>query len=206
MSSSTSVPAAYYDVLSICRRIDDAQGSVSRNEVHFFAYLSCLLWLYKGNPVATWDYIFALADRKPHSAAIDEALRQLGTLGFIEDNEDLVSVTSSGKSMEIFLASLHQNSERTACIEGACYTLVALPQATIVSALYREPELQAASTLGDQRQLLEGPGVQLIHEQFAKLSEAVGVTASDLMVPAVVWLSFLSQVAPQEGATVQYEG
>ncbi|MCP4698062.1 MAG: hypothetical protein GY862_14590 [Gammaproteobacteria bacterium] len=45
-------PYAYFDCLSISARLEKTLGSVFKGEIYLFAYLACLLSLYKKHPVS----------------------------------------------------------------------------------------------------------------------------------------------------------
>jgi hypothetical protein len=66
-----------------------------------------------------------------------------------------------------------------------------MPVGSIREGLTNEPTLNRVNALGTTRQLLDGPGLEGIYQQFTVLSQAVGVDAQDLMVPAVVWITYL---------------
>ncbi len=52
-------PYAAFDALQIIASLQSIYRNVAEAEVHLFAYLSCLLSLYSGQPVGDWGYDFA---------------------------------------------------------------------------------------------------------------------------------------------------
>ena len=53
---------AFFDTLVLIDRISQRIGTVVGPEVHLFAYLACLLAVYRGWPSADWGYRFACTD------------------------------------------------------------------------------------------------------------------------------------------------
>jgi hypothetical protein len=100
-------------------------------------------------------------------------------------------MTSLGHAELAFLGSLRQDVDRMEFIDAACATMLVLPVGSVRSALLVEPELTSATRLGSSRFLLDGPGVQLLHDHFQVLSEATGLGVSGLAIPASVWISYL---------------
>jgi hypothetical protein len=66
---------AYYDALAVSRQLENQLGDVAVAEVHLFAYLACLLALYKGHSPSVWGYAFAVTDYGyPFSGEIQNAI------------------------------------------------------------------------------------------------------------------------------------
>lgn len=189
-------PYAVFDSLYITNRMQSLLGNVIRADVHLLAYLSCVLSLYKGNPVSSWGYQFAgTAQSTPYSPSIEHAIGALLEIGsFVEDN-GYISVTWQGTDQYGELQWLGQNQRREPYLKGACSSILALPIDIVRRAINVEPELRGASNLASKRLLLDdsNPGFTLVYEQLDTLSRAIGVEVSNLMVPAVLWLTLLAQ-------------
>ncbi|HAM21606.1 MAG TPA: hypothetical protein DCQ04_04900 [Actinobacteria bacterium] len=188
---------AYFDALSICDRLQPILGQVATSEVHLIAYLSCLLALYRGRAVGNWGYKFAVTkEGYPYSpdvqAAVDTLLHQ-GVL--VADADSFLMVTRSGTEELALLRSLGAFRERDEYINGACGSTLALPTGTIRDAVAHAPDVRGALRMGQTRLLLTQSGQNLLYDQFAALSQAVGIDVADLMVPAVVWLIYLLEAS-----------
>lgn len=189
---------AYYDCLSICRQLQGTLQRVSKVEIHLFAYLSCLLSLYEQQPVSGWGYSFAITEHPyPNSPALDEAMEVLAKKGSLLADGDYLTVTDVGNKELTLLSAFSINSRREPYLYGACSSILALPVGIISEAISQEPDIKGAITLSQSRLLLRDSGLNLLHEQFAELSKDIGVDVEDLMVPAIVWLSYLSSVRNQ---------
>jgi len=190
-------PFACFDCLFISQGVQNALGNFAPTELHLFAYLGCLLSLYKHRPVAEWGYSFyGTKMGAPFSPEIDQALPELKLAGLFADHGDYLQITERGSEEYYLLRGLSQNSDRETYLEGACSSILALPIGLIHEALSREPEIEHATKINSTRLLLtDGPGLQVLYEHFTALSTAITVDISDLMLPSVVWLTYLSRVS-----------
>lgn len=188
---------AYFDALTICERLGPTLGPVASSEVHLLAYLSCLLSLYRGRAVGTWGYTFAVTrEGYPYSPGVQDALDTLVTRGNLAtDGDGFLSTTAAGSAELGALRTLAAFRERGPYLDGACGSTLALPVGTIRDAIAHAPDVKGALQLGQSRLLFSKSGLDLLYEQFAALSQAVGVDVEDLMVPAFVWLTYLLEVS-----------
>ncbi len=91
-------PNAYYDCLAICVNLEKHLGNTSITEIHLFAYLSCMLSLFKENPVSMWGYSFSVTSTShPYSADIDEEIINLINNDCLSRDNDHIKVTELGK-------------------------------------------------------------------------------------------------------------
>jgi len=188
-------PYACFDSLSICRRLQHNLGNAAVAEVYLFAYLSCLLSLFKQHPASSWQYRFSITqDGYPYSADLDNAIKTLmGGILLEADEYQYVRLTKEGNDIYESLASLEQNSQREPFIEGACSTILAMPVGLIRRSLSSEPEIRGALELSQSRVLLSTAGLDSLHGQFNELSAVIGIDTKELMVPAMVWLEYLAE-------------
>ena len=190
-------PVAYFDVLVIVDRLQRRVEMVSSQEVHLFAYLACLLFLYRGNATSDWGYVLAsTTDGYPFAADLDmafELLAKTGMLSATDSASAYVRITDLGREEMETLSSLSQNRARLPYLDGACGAALALPMRTVKDALLHDPELGKAAQLSASKILFDGPGMEALHEHFSALSDGLGLTVGDLTIPAVVWLSFIEQ-------------
>ncbi len=187
-------PYAYFDCLAICERLQRRFGNASTAEIHLFAYLSCLLSLYKKLPVSWWGYSFSVTKSGyPFSADLDEELATLSGRNCVINQNNYLEVNAPGKKEYEVLMTFSQNRDRELFIEGACSTTLTMPVGMIRKAISLEPEIRSSVQLG-QSSLLFGEGeVSDIYRQFSVLSSIIGVETTELMIPAVVWLTYVCE-------------
>ncbi|MGJ5816317.1 hypothetical protein [Paludibaculum fermentans] len=189
-------PYAAFDSLYISEALRKNIQHPVVAELHVFAYLACLLSLYRGQPVAEWGYGFAgTRGGSPFSHELDSAVRTLIALGFLSVSEGNVRITERGQSELSVLRQFHQNKERIDCLEPATSSALTMPVGVIRHALAQEPTLMPSSQLLTTRTLLDGPYMPRLYEQFAALGRTVGIEHEDLLIPATVWLGYLWRVS-----------
>ncbi len=189
-------PYSFFDVLFVVDRVGKVLGNATLSEVHLFTYLGCLLALYRDQPVAEWGYSFVGTKMgAPYSREIETAVTLSVRKGFLKELNNGFIRSESGMAEIQLLTDLRQNSLRQVYLEASCSTLLALPIGIIREALFHEPGLNSTVALSSTRALLKGASLELLYEQFSKLSEAVGVGIGDLMIPAVVWVTYLSRIS-----------
>jgi hypothetical protein len=185
-------PYAAFDSLYIASELTGKLQGASVADLHVFAYLGCLLSLYRRRPVADWGYGFAgTRDGSPFSPELESAVRALSAIGYLHLSEGGVKVTATGREELVALQQLSQNRDRIVYLEPACSSGLAMPVGVIHHALAQEPTLRPATSLAATRPLLDGPYLPRLYEQFAVLGRTVGVEHQDLLIPATVWLGYL---------------
>ncbi len=187
---------SYFDALNVCDRLQRSVGSVATAEIHLFAYIACLLSLYRGRPVGEWGYHFAVTNEGyPYSPEIDSALRSLtANRSILVAKDDFLMLSQIGGDEIAELNSLATLRDRIPFLESACECALILPIGSIRTALAQEVNIRGALLLAQARLLLTGVELDLLYEQFEVLTKAIGVNVDDLMVPAVVWITYLSEV------------
>src|SRR5690348_16067138 len=76
-------PTATFDCLFLMQRLQGHLTKVAVAEIHLFAYLACLLWVFREKPVADWDYAFVGTDLgAPFSQDIAEAIKAMVGRGY----------------------------------------------------------------------------------------------------------------------------
>lgn len=190
---------AAYDVLSITRRLEQAFDGVTRAEIHLLSYVACLLAIYRRRPAAEWGYSFIRSQwGAPFSVEIEDALVMLTVGGLVRFRGEALVMTTSGRKTIEFLDSMVEHGWRIQYLDGACASALAMSAGIIRNAIRQEPGLRRASVHHEPRTLL-GPGEDAaLYEQFSMLSSVVSVEVSDLMVPSVLWLSYLSEMQRSE--------
>ncbi len=202
-----SSPEATYDSLFIIAHLEASLHGVTEGEVHLFAYLSDLLGLFRGVPSAEWGYTFMRTKwGAPFSREIAEALRELSLSGHVcAEIQDAVAPmvpTEGGRELLKDIDRLELCKSRRPFLEASCGSAAAFPVAAIRRAIRSEPTLKSASGHSGPQELLAGPSLGLLYEQFGALERALGGAPSDLFVPSSVWLSYLIEksISPEPTA------
>jgi hypothetical protein len=185
-------PEATFDCLFMAARLQRDSGTFTASELHLFAYLACLLWLYRRRATADWGYSFVSTDLgAPFSIDIDGVIRELQSRGYlVRVQERLRTSNTADQQLNVFLG-LTLNAERIECLHAACSSTSALSVGMVGSALAQEPELRRARAMPNNRPLLEDTAQSQLYEHFDALHRALNKEDIDLRVPAVVWLSAL---------------
>jgi len=186
---------ATFDCLFIADHLKNQKMGFSKEEVHLFAYLACLLWLYQKRVVNDWGYIFVgTVYGAPFSREIDVSLSALHGASFLRRDQDrFYAIKETVEPQLRNLASLKMNQERVECLRAACSSTMAFSIGMVGSALANEPELSRAREVHLSRPLLEEAAQEQLFEHFKALRNALDQRSTDLRLPAVVWLAALYQ-------------
>lgn len=192
-------PESVCDSLFIMRHLEKSLRGMTAYEVHLFAYLSCLLALYSGRPVAEWGYRFtATTSGAPYSQDITESLEQLELSGHIQSVSDgavrILKCTELGQQLSNTFDHLESWKKRSPFVDAACTSSLAFSVASIRTALSEEPTLLSAGAHRCAQPLLSGPPLEVLYEQFSALKSVLGTSESDLLIPSSIWMSYLLQV------------
>src|SRR5262249_20782634 len=156
------------------------------------------LALFRGKPVSDWAYDFAGTEvGAPFASALDEAIGDALRSDFVEAEKEFLRITSSGRDELTFLASMGSCAWRREVISAAGTTILSLSPGLIKSAVSYEPTLKPVTLMRTARQLLQGPGLELLYEQFEVVQSLTPEGVRDLMVPATLWMSYLAQMSLQ---------
>ncbi len=193
MNSVTDiVPEAYFDAVAV---IADAPTSVMPMtviEAHLYAYLGCILGLFKGQAVSDWGYPFAVTSEGfPFSVQFENARSMMVARGLAdEDSEGLLSARCDEISAEMAsLLTFGSWSDRRLWLRAATQCALALPVGSIRHAISQTPGVAASIRLGQRRQLLLADDIDLLYEEYQIVSSVLGAAVQDLLSPAVIWLS-----------------
>lgn len=196
-------PEAIFDTLYIGSKIESKLDDFSQPEVQFFAYLSCLLSLYDGNPLSFWEYNFVKTLLgSPYSIDINEAHNFLKSKASVEQTTERYSkLTEKGMEEIDFYLTLHAFKQRVQYLEAACKSLSLIPVGYIKKAIQNEPVLKTARTSISRKFLLDesSPATHALYQQFGTLREALKKESyKDLLIPAVVWIEALNRQAQEQ--------
>lgn len=193
MTSSTDIiPEAYFDAVAI---MADAPASVvpmTVIEVHLYAYLGCILGLFKGQAVGDWGYPFAVTSEGfPFSVQLENARSVVVARGLVdEDGEGMMAARRDELAAEIdSLLTLGSWGDRRPWLRVATQCALALPVGSIRHAISQTPGLAASVRLGQRRHLLQADDIDLLYEEYKIVSSVLGADVKDLLSPAVIWLS-----------------
>ena len=188
-------PNAALDALVVGRSLGEDGGSLLKSDVHLFAYLACLLWLYRDNSLSEWGYSFVGTELgAPYSVAISDALEEMNRRNVLVRTPAGLVVSRAAVVRLRPFEEMAVNRSRLECLQAACSSVAALPRGMINGALSEEPELRRARVTPANRPLLEQAARARLFEQFRVLRGELGGRDADLRVPAVVWLSALNEV------------
>lgn len=138
-------PEAFYDTLTIVRELAPNLNGVSRLEVQRTAYLSCLLALLKGRPLAEWGYRFARTEfGTPFSAGINDAVEFLLSSGGLRNDGGRFQLGEHSRRLSESLRKLNTLMERDRFLHAACGSALAVPPSTFSEGVDNEPTVQSA--------------------------------------------------------------
>jgi len=190
-----SVAGAALDVLAITSRLQNDAGGAMEGEIHSFAYLGCLVSFYDRNDPAWWRYRFtATSGGAPYAHALSDALEALGAAGAVLPGSRGLVLSELGQA-QLELLRRSSLGERDHYLEAATATALMMPLPVVPEAITLEPQLKRALRWSVTSELLEPDGLDLIRKQFAAVTEDLAQeqvdAREDLMVPAVLWLTYL---------------
>lgn len=161
-------------------------------EAHLYAYLGCILGLFKGQAVGDWGYPFAVTSEGfPFSVQFETARSMVVARGLVdEDGAGLMSARHDELAAEIgSLLTLGSWVDRRQWLRAATQCALALPVGSIRHAIGQTPGLAASVRLGQRRLLLQADDIELLYEEYGIVSSVLGADVKDLLSPAVIWLS-----------------
>ena len=165
------MPSSYasFDILFITEELSLKLGTATVGEIHLFAYLGCLLSLFKGQPVADWDYSFAgLESGSPFSPELQQAYTELERAGFVSSTDSNVTVTELGKQQIEIFNSLKIFVSRKSYLSAACASLLSFPVGMVRNAMSMEPGLRPVFSVGGIRPLLALASLEQLHEHLTR--------------------------------------
>lgn len=185
-------PAAMFDLLYLTNEMNTFRDdSVSLAEIQAAAYVACLMSVFRGRPSASWGYpFFTNSTAAAFSPDLLNAQGRGVSSGVVRSDPSRLQLTTEGERRLASLTSMSTLAWRIEFLQGACEAVKALPVASLSAAVSMDPQLALSSLLGIPQRLLDEIGVATIREDFAVLHRQFGPNV-DIIVPAIVWLSFL---------------
>lgn len=195
-------PAATFDCLFVARHLQQQNGSFSIPELHIFAYLACLLWLYRNQPITDWAYTFVGTELgAPFSQDIDAAANEFLERGLFHRTHERLRMSELAERRLHAYEQLDLNLGRVECLQASCASTSALSIGMVCTALANEPELKRSNTIPASRQLLEELARSQLYSQFGALHKAFYGRSDDLRMPAVTWLTALYSSGVSDSVT-----
>lgn len=191
-SAADIVPEAYFDAVAIAADAPASVMPMTVIEAHLYAYLGCILGLFKGQAVGDWGYPFAVTSEGfPFSVQFEAARSMVVARGLVEeDGAGLMTARSDELATEICsLLTLGSWVDRRQWLRAATQCALALPVGSIRHAIGQTPGLAASVRLGQRRHLLQSDDIELLYEEYGIVSSVLGAEVKDLLSPAVIWLS-----------------
>jgi hypothetical protein len=185
-------PDATFDCLFLAAHLQSESGTLTAPELHLFAYLACLLWIFRGRATTEWGYFFVGTELgAPFSREIASAIDSLVESGYLIQTEERISKSASAEESLQELEGLALIQERSECLRAACASTAAFSLGMVGNALAQEPDLKRAQATPMSRLLLEDTARTQLYVQFEALRKGLHEGIEDLRTPAVVWLTAL---------------
>lgn len=181
------LPEAFYDSLSLAHKLDNYLDGFRRNEIQLFSYFASLLYLYGGNPIASWQHRYIVVDGYPFADTIEEAINRHIANGNFEENDEYIVLSGRGTDEFQKFKTLLMFSSREKYLDAACTASILVPYSETVQNLLNQPEIKSVTDLG-KRSWLEQMN---IYPKFQAISIQLGVHTDDLLLPAVTWINYL---------------
>lgn len=188
---------AVYDIFSLSLKLQETLEDVSLDEIQMFSYLSCLLSVYDGHSANKWGYFFIKNEiGAPYSDQLENSLTHLVKNNFFQmKDEEYFTVNNIAVDKYNMLTSLDSYKAREHFLDAATKCIKFVPYGDVRKALHLEPTLNIAKGVDNRRILLDtdGASIELLYKQFETLHTALEDKYKNLVIPALVWMSFNSK-------------
>ena len=191
---------AILDIITISRHLQNNKIKFASPELHLFAYLACLLWVYDSHPAADWGYsVVGTEVGAPFSIETEQAISFLTGSGCLLEREASFYLTPRAEEAGKLFGSMTINEDRTRSLDAACSTVNSLPIGMVLSALGHEPDLLRSQNTPSARRLLEDLALRKLYQHFTILKTSIGSESKDLRSPAYIWLTALQRASELAG-------
>lgn len=188
---------ASFDILALAGSVAETADGLTQGELHTLDYLGCMMAIYDGHPAIWWGFGFSVTDSgAPFAREISTALGSLLAARWLVKDGRVHRLTGMGREELNFERDLAPNRRRARYLSAASSAALSMPLPSIADALAREPGLRRALAYMRRKQLLDETSLSLVDEHFQALTDGLGQPPGereDLMVPAVVWLTYLAR-------------
>ena len=186
---------ANFDILFYLSHPRNKYAEQSLFEINTMLYLAELLSIYDGNNTQKWGYGFA---RNKYGAPVSiELMKEVDFLhskGYLSKDSSGYYRISDTASLDSIL-SLSKSSIlgwRSKYIEAVFDSLLTKSFPRVVRAIQNEPGISLLESINRTSTLLESSLVNVLYEDFSVLREIIGDPEIDLVVPASLWIDYLS--------------
>lgn len=140
--------------------------------------------------MSDWQYRFTISESGyPFSESIYEAITRHIQNGLFDEKGTFYTITSRGTDEFNKFKGFPSFSRREEYLSAACATSILVPYSQTLRALLSDPEIAKAKKLKNNSWLEQSN----IYQKFEEISKAVGVSAQDLIIPAVTWINFINE-------------
>lgn len=199
--------AAAFDALTIVQLLGGV-GGPSNVDLHAFAYLACLMSVYRGRPASEWGYAFtAVPPTLPYSPALQAAIDLLVRGGLLARRatgeapsgqvffDGVLQTTADGEEELSYLGTLADVEGRSEFLSAATSTARMRTVPSVSNALSFEPGIAQATRTSTVRMLLKEDLSKPLYEQFSVMEDLLGADHRNLVIPASLYLRFLDASA-----------
>lgn len=186
---------ANFDILFYLLHPRNKYAEQTLFEINTMLYLAELLSIYDGCNTQKWGYRFARNKYgAPVSAELIEEMDFLLAKGYLsKDSSGYYRIADTASPNSILLLSKSRVlGWRKKYIEAVFDSLLTKPFPRVVNAVQREPGIVILESINRTNMLLETNLVNVLYKDFGLLHEIIGDSNIDLVVPASLWIDYLS--------------
>ena len=189
MNNSIQItPEAFFDSLSLAKKLDEFLDGFKTEEIQLFAYFSLILHVYNGGDSASWGYNFIVDEKGyPFSEALNSAIERHVKNGVFEKKTDYYIITGRGVDEFNRFKNLTDFANREKMVNASCTTSILIPFAETRKALLNDPSLLNAKELGGKREIDNA-----VYSKFREISDAIGAPMDDVIIPAISWINYIN--------------
>jgi len=181
-------PEAFFDSLSLAKKLDDFLDGFKTEEIQLFSYFSLILYVYNGSDSASWGYSFIVDEKGyPFSDVLNNAIERHIKNGVFEKRADYYIITGRGVDEFNRFKNLSDFANREKMVNASCTTSILVPFAETRKALLNDPSLSSAKLLGGKREIDNA-----VYSKFREISEAIGAPVDDVIIPAISWINYIN--------------
>lgn len=186
-----------FDVLYLLNSMKIKYKELSFYEINVLLYLAKLLSIYDGNLSGYWKYDFTNSEAgAPISRDILNEMEVLHEKGNIETQDDIYFMLKSKDIIDKLevISKQYTFNWRIKYIEGAISATLSKSIPKVMNAIQNEPGIQYYYHL-DRSGVLHDESdkeVDGLFSDFMILKEVVGDSREQLLVPASIWIEYLS--------------
>lgn len=193
---------ANFDIIYYLSHPRNQYNEQTSYEINTMLYLAELLSIYDGQNTRSWGYNFARNRYgAPMSVELENEINFLLSKGILNDSgEGYYHISDEIFANTILLqAKTSIFRTRTKYIDAAIDSLLTKSFPRVVSAIKNEPGISLMDTLDRTSTLLNDTLVKALYEDFGVLQSVIGDPEIELVVPASLWIDYLSSQTVQTG-------